>query len=146
MNKDAYSLMSKAEGFYTFVSMGANGEILKAVLFQEIEVEYYNLVLLDYDFVNDQWSDITSSNNGDVIKIISTVVAIITMFFDNHPIAKVYFEGNTKSRNNLYQRVFENYLNEFESHYEVFGREIGNDFFERFVIGKKYNSFYICKK
>jgi hypothetical protein len=77
MNKEGYTIFSQEPNLYSFVSSGKNGEIVKAVAFVELLPNTFNLALLDYDADTKSWSDLASTNNGDMPKVMTTVVAII---------------------------------------------------------------------
>ncbi len=49
--------------------------------------------------------DKANSNNGDIIKVLSTVILIIKDFTEENPEAKIAFSGSTKERTALYQRI-----------------------------------------
>jgi hypothetical protein len=144
MNKEGYTLAQPSPYLFTFVSKGKMGQLTKAVVFQEINEKLFNLVLLDRDEENNTWSDNTTSNNGDMPKVMVTVSQIIMLFLESLPEAKIYIEANSKSRNSLYHRILRNYQSEFELELAIEASCDG--IIEKFESGKQYDYFYICKK
>jgi hypothetical protein len=119
MEKEGYPITLAESNFYTFISTGKKGEILKGIYFQEMETPYYNLVLLDFDFETQKWSDITISNNGDVVRIMKTVINIIEHFFSQNPAIRLLIEGNTTSKKKLYNRIVKNNLDWLSKKFEI---------------------------
>lgn len=109
MNTEGYNIDVYDNLFYTFVSIGTNGTVLKGVDFQEIEFGIYNLALLDYQESNESWSDISVTNNGDIIKTMRTVLSIIINFLENNSQYSVVIRANTQIKLLLYNRIFKNY-------------------------------------
>ena len=144
MNKESYNINSPNETIFTFISKGSLGEINKAVVFQEIEENVYNLVLLDYDSITDKWSDDNVSNNGDMTKVLSTVTYIINTFLESKPNAQIYIEANSTSRNKLYNRIFKNYFKDFETKIELKGFK--NDEIKDYNYSEKFERFYLKLK
>lgn len=144
MNKATYNINSPNDTIFTFISKGRNGEINKAVLFQNIEEDLFNLVLLDYDVLNETWSDENISNNGDIVKVLATVMYIITVFLASKPNVQVYIQANSETRNKLYNRLFQNYFNEFESKFEVMAYK--NFEIQPYSATEKYEKFYLKLK
>ena len=144
MNKESYPIIENEEFFYTFISTGKNRNILKAVVFQTIEINEYNLVLADFDAQNSVWSDTSASNNGDVIKIITTVMDITSLFLNKQKLAKVFIQANSEPKNRVYNRIFKNYYREITLKYHIEGRNENG--VEIYSIEKTYFSFYIYNK
>ncbi len=57
--------------------------------------------------------DKANSNNGDIIKVLSTIIYIIKDFTEENPESKIAFTGSTKERTALYQRILKTYLDTF---------------------------------
>jgi len=49
--------------------------------------------------------DQVNSNNGDIIKVLATVIDILRHFTIQYPKAEIYFEGSTEERTKLYGRI-----------------------------------------
>jgi len=141
MKKESYTLLANSANTYNFVSVGKRGEILKGVYFEEIGINLYNLVLLDYDYESKMWSDESISDNGDIITIMATIVQIIKVFLNQNKESVVFFKGNSVSRQKLYNRIVQNYFEELSEYFAIWGsfeneREI-------VIKNKYYQAFYI---
>jgi hypothetical protein len=101
--------------YFYFISKGKRS-IAKCIRFTIIDVDMplYNISLLDWDEVNEDFSDVLISNNGDVEMLFNTIANCMEAFFNQVPLAVVYFAGNSDSRNRLY-RI---YLNKFRPIWE----------------------------
>ncbi|MFN0047666.1 MAG: DUF6934 family protein [Cytophagales bacterium] len=56
-----------------YISRSSQKSILKAIVFQFVTENIYNVALLDYDQESQTWNDMAKSNNGDLPKILSTM-------------------------------------------------------------------------
>jgi len=88
--------------------------------------------------------DLVVTNNGDVQKVLATVVAAIFEFFIHYPDAWVYAIGSTPSRTRLYSISINKYFSSIEMDFDLFGQKELS--WEVFVPGVNYSSFLICKK
>lgn len=144
MNQPTYNVVySQSEKQYTFKSIGKHGNILKVVKFVEFQDNVYNLGFGDFDPHKNQIDDTTVTDNGDMTKVLATVVSIIAEFLSENSSAHVFFEGSTKSRTRLYQIAINRYYDEFSQTFEIFG--LDGDNFETFKKNKSYESFLIRK-
>lgn len=103
---------------YIFVSTG-KADIPKIVEFSSLTiVNLYNLCFGDLlpDGVID---DMVNSNNGDLIRVLSTVIEIIVDFIDKHPKSKIVFTGSTSRRTVLYHRILKIYYADFNSQFKI---------------------------
>ncbi len=144
MNKEGYSITILDNETFTFYSKGKNGNILKAVIFQEIYPNIYNVALLDYNSTSNSWSDVANTNNGDMSIIMKTVISSILIFLEKNSTAEIYIEGNTKIKKLMYNRIFRNYYKEFQNNLVVMvdgtnGKEIAES-------DKFHDFFYLYKK
>lgn len=106
MDREFYSEIqfSPARLAYTFVSVGRHGEIPKIVIFQEIEENFFNLFL--GDFINDTvGSDQNITDNGDMPKVMATVIQILKLFLSRHANAAVSITGSEWIRKRLCARI-----------------------------------------
>lgn len=104
----------KQEGFdrFVFSSMGKSN-IIKLVEFSTTRTpDLYNLGFGDL-LPNGTVDDKVNSNNGDIIKVLATIVQITRDFTLQRPNAKVAFAGSTTGRTNLYARILKMYHEEF---------------------------------
>jgi hypothetical protein len=63
--------------------------------------------------------DESKSNNGDMLKVLITVIHVIKDFLNKYPKRKVFFTGNTQSRTALYNRILKMYHGEFGTAYAI---------------------------
>lgn len=97
---------------YSFLSKGKKS-IIKIVEFTPTRVNnIFNLGFGDL-LPNSKIDDTANSNNGDIIKVISTVIQIISDFTEDFPHAKIVFTGSTPERTVLYKRILKTYLELF---------------------------------
>ena len=144
MNKPVYqSIYSTKEERYIFESIGTKGKILKVVKFFEIQENVYNLGFGDFDPITNQVDDKVVSDNGDLIKVIATIISLTIKFLDDNPIALVFFEGSTPQRTQFYQWIINRYHNEIIETLKIYGVNDGEP--ELFQKSKTYESFLIQK-
>ncbi|HTJ12210.1 MAG TPA: hypothetical protein VL547_09305 [Dinghuibacter sp.] len=100
---------------YTFISVGKS-RIIKEVKFDTTpEPNVYYLAFGDL-LEDGSMDDMANSNNGDMVKVMATLVAILKDFLAWYPHATVYFRGSTPTRTALYNRIL-------RMHYEMFTKE-----------------------
>lgn len=103
--EEIYTYTQEAWNVYTFMSTGRK-EVKKVVTFDEIAYvgpDIYNVLLQDeVDGVLSD--DITITNNGDPLKVINTIVAIIQDVLRKNPHWAIHLAGSTDQRNKAYQR------------------------------------------
>ena len=61
--------------------------------------------------------DTVNSNNGDIAKVMATVIEILKYFTKIHPEAIIYFRGSTEERNRLYHRILKSYYPTFSKEF-----------------------------
>ena len=83
--------------------------------------KYYNLGFGDYDEKTGLLSDKTISNNGDMRKVLRTVVSALEIFFQEHPNQTVHVEGSDSIRNSYYQKIIIDYADKIQKQYYVQG-------------------------
>lgn len=129
---------------FTFNSVGKNGIIPKIIIYSKTDLpDYYNLAL--GDIKPDGSLDVLSkSNNGDMEKILSTVIQTLLVFLAYHPKANVFFAGSTPIRTRLYQIVLNKEIDKVDNTLKVLG--LYNDDLEPFEPNKNYEGFVVSKK
>jgi hypothetical protein len=143
MNKKPYDfqpkvLLSNPDFYaYTFVSVGKQGEIVKLVAFQPMGDNTYNLAMVDYDETNELYDDETTTNNGDMGRVLATTWAIMLHFLQAFPDKSVWINGNTDTKKKLYNRLVANNLLELKKQYDVFGLTYDVRL-ENFELNKEY--------
>jgi hypothetical protein len=105
---------------YTFVSTGRT-RIIKAVDFSPIDFE--NIYNLGFgDLLTDGSVGVNvKSNNGDILKVRSTVVHITRDFTTRFPGIEIFFIGSTEERTKLYARILKMYYREFVKEFKISG-------------------------
>lgn len=132
--------------FFEFESVGIRGTFRKVVAYTEMSVEgYYNLGFGDYNKKTGEVDDKIVTNNGDGMKVLSTVVSTLYSFTGKYPEAKVFATGSTESRTRLYRMGISNNLEELKEDFFVYGLKI-DDTFEEFIIGEDYLGFLVTRK
>lgn len=145
MRKEGYPLTIIEPNLFTFTSQGKKGTILKALVFEEVDLNEYNLALIDYIEDTESWSDMAITNNGDVSKIMKTVLIGILDFLQKNPRAIIAVEGNTRIKILFYNRIFKTYYSEYRHIIHV-SSEKTDKLSHECIFDKVYSIFYICKK
>ena len=134
---------------YTFVSLGRTS-IEKAVDFSRIPGidDVYNLGF--GDLLPDGSIDVNvTSNNGDILKVLSTVVEITRDFTTHFPEVELFFIGSSEERTRLYARILKMYYSEFRKDFKISGLVIKGQSYEEAVFDPgeafKYFAFLIKK-
>ncbi len=89
--------------------------ILKVVVYAQIEKygeTYYNLGFGDYNKETGKPDDTIVSDNGDMCKVLRTIVSTLPQFFEQFPDATVHIMGSDRIRNDYYQILVKNYGSE----------------------------------
>lgn len=128
---------------YVFESLGPNGSIYKVVIFSEIENGKYNLGFGDFDPFTNDINDKIVSDNGDMIKVIATVVGIALKFLSENLMTYIYIKGSTPLRTQLYNRILNRNYDDLVASYEIYGSQ--NDISEAFQKNTPYESFLVRK-
>jgi hypothetical protein len=105
---------------YFFVSVGKQ-KIAKVVDFVPLGIK--NTVNLAFgDLLPDgSIDDKAVSNNGDITKVLATVIEILRQFTESEPGTTIHFEGSTGYRTKLYTRILKNYYPLFSKEFNVVG-------------------------
>ena len=129
MNVEKYQLKSEETlTVFEFISEGSKGAIRKLIHFQPtIQQGLYNLAFGDKDPETGDINDLAISNNGDMEKVLATVVSALYIFFDKHPDAMVYATGSTQERTRLYRMGITRFHVEMNKDFYLFG-QVGDDF------------------
>ena len=134
---------------YTFVSHGKE-RIEKAVIFSLTPTaNLYNVGFGDVK-ANGLIDDRIRTNNGDLIRVLGTVIQIIKTFLEEHPFATVFFVGSSPSRTALYHRILRTYYQTFSNEFIISASiQNENDFKETPfdpTSTHEYFGFFIKKK
>ena len=144
MNQPFYELtILENHKVFDFESVG-NKIIKKKILYQNTDrFPFYNLALVDVQ-PDGSLDDISESNNGDMEKVLATVIKSLTYFFEQNPDAIVLFRGSTDSRTRLYQIIINKELESIIPIFSILG--INGMKFEKFEKNKSYEGFAIILK
>lgn len=152
-NKHCLNAMKKREGYdysanedrtrYDFFSTGPKGVIVKVVEFADLKFAY-NLAFGDLIHGKD-FDDANISDNGDMRKVLQTVVNIIHQFCEENPGQKIYIEPVDKHRKALYNRIFKEKQEEIASFFIVTGISLNKLSKESYSPIKTYDAFLIEK-
>ncbi len=144
MNQPTYNVRYVSDkDRYIFESIGSQGVITKIVMFSEMEDNVYNFGFGDYDFQTELISDTSVSDNGDMVKVLPTVINIAVKFLSENLLAYIYIEGSNLIRTQLYHRIIARYYDVMIPIYEIYGLHKGEP--EPFQKDKTYESFLIRK-
>ncbi|MFK7935897.1 MAG: hypothetical protein AB8G22_20455 [Saprospiraceae bacterium] len=143
MNLPTYDISQIEELTFSFISTGVNGKIKKIIKYSRLNEQLFNLAfgdqIKDSAFIDDN----ANSNNGDLRKVLATVISTIPIFFEKHPRCAIYLQGSDNRRTRTYQRIIKNYRKEFGYLYLFYGGT--NAVFEQFDEEKDYSYFVIFK-
>lgn len=147
MNLDCYPCFAnESHSVYEFMSCGTKGTVKKLVEYAWTGFgNIYNLAFGDFDEAINDINDLVVTNNGDRLKVLSTVAWTVREFMFWHPDALVFATGSTESRTRLYRIGIVSNLSEIQKEFVIFGEsECGA--WEEFVIGNGYVSFLVGLK
>lgn len=146
MQKPFYPYRQLNSSRYFFISKGVQC-IEKVIEFTPThDIGVLNLAFGDLS-EDGSICDIVNSNNGDIAKVMSTVVRIVRDFTDQYPHYRIFFKGSTDERTRLYGRILKIYYHEFSEDFIIKGVK-GKDMEEEiFDTGNPYlyNRFLIQK-
>ena len=108
--------------YFEFQSISPKRTIQKIVIYTPIESHsnIYNLALGDL-LENGEVSDSIVSDNGDLKRVIATVVQTMLDFFRKYPDCSIYFKGNTPERTRLYRIIINKEFKEATRTFQLFG-------------------------
>lgn len=148
MESQTYNISKVTRYTFEFRSIGKE-RLLKQVVFTNMEsnANVYNLSLGtvmrggSVDFRD-------SSNNGDMVKVFSTIVKCIRMFTSDFPHAVIFFQGNTEQKTRVYNEILRRHYEEFSLNFNIFGVRVtdGNTTVQKFDKRRNYSGFYLTMK
>ena len=123
MSRTAYPFAILTSNRYIFISEGEK-RIKKIVDFVKMKLEdTFNLAFGDLQR-DGGIDDTANSNNGDLVKVLATVVNITKHFTDKNPHINLVFYGNTNIRMRLYTRILKTYYSTFINDFHLYGSVI----------------------
>ena len=104
MDKPTYELIVTEEALrFEFESVGKERVVKKVIRYAETNISgLYNLSLVDV-LINGAESDTAITDNGDMEKILATVLSTFPLFLNRYPDCQIFFMGSTPTRTRLYQ-------------------------------------------
>ena len=118
MTRATYSFDKQGSERYVFTSVGKRA-IVKFVDFSPTRTpNLYNVGFGDL-LLDGSVDDTANSNNGDMVKVLATVVQIIKDFTTQLPEIKLIFFGSSQDRTNLYGRILTTYYAEFSTEFTI---------------------------
>jgi len=118
MHFPPYLYHSDCMTVYTFTSVGRQ-RIEKMVEFTNVGIEnVFNLAFGDL-LPNGTIDDTSNSNNGDLVKVLATVISVLKDFTEKNPTAYVAFTGSTDERTKLYKRILKSYYSAFSKDFKI---------------------------
>jgi hypothetical protein len=120
MTHTPYSYKRPHSKRYVFTSIGRR-RIEKVVDFVPIGLK--NVMNLGFgDLLPDgSVSDTVNSNDGDIVKVLATIIAILKDFTAEYPAIEIFFSGTTPERTKLYTRILRTYYSIFSSEFNISG-------------------------
>lgn len=88
--------------------------------------------------------DKANSNNGDLVKVLATVIEILKDFTSQNPGVEIYFEGSTKERTKLYDRILKTYYPIFIKDFEIACVLVVHGEFQIVPYDRSINNTYIA--
>lgn len=144
MDKPFYEFTILEDAYrYEFLSVGLK-IIPKVIIYQTTDLpDFYSLILADvlHDGSLDVYSE---SKNGDMEKVLSTVIQTILAFLAHNPEAKVAFSGSTPHRTRLYGIILSKEIEKIHKSLTVLG--LSDEGLVPFERNQKYEGFVILKK
>lgn len=130
---------------FEFLSEGPRGRIVKLIEFEPMNLPgLYNLAFGDVDPDSGLVDDKRVSDNGDMEKVLATVVAAVYAFCGRYPQAWVYATGSTGARTRLYRMGINKYFDVVDADFEIMGE--ANSEWEWYERGKDYQAFAVRRK
>ena len=145
MTENYYELTNTNGLFFEFESISPHQRIKKIIAYTLLQQDsdIYNLALGDI-LETGEVSDLSVSNNSDMVKVIATVVKSLFLFFEKYPNSFVFFKGSTPERTRLYRIIISRELNQAQKKFVIYG-EINSEI-EYFRPNQDYTSFIISLK
>ncbi len=109
MRQDFYDYSRDRDGRYRFTKRGKRN-IIKVVDFTPTNHNgIYNLWFGDL-LPDNSIDDMVISNNGDIVKVLATVIQITREIMAEMPFVTIVFKGSTTGRMALYKRILQKKL------------------------------------
>lgn len=120
MIQDHYPLFAnETREIFTFESIGPKGRIAKIIVFDLLQGNVWNLGFGDQ--LADDWDDAAISNNGDIVRVISTVAQAALDFSERWPERRILINPVDEKRKRFYNTIFKRRYHEITQVFEVKG-------------------------
>ena len=127
---------------YTFISVGRR-RIEKVVDFTDLGMN--NIFSLAFGDLREDGTvdDRANSNNGDIVKVLATVISILKDFTQNHPEVCVAFVGSTEERMKMYTRILKSYFSVFSKNFFISAFVRNGESYDEVPFDPKANLDYV---
>ena len=128
---------------YVFISVGRL-RIEKAVDFIPIGIK--NIVNMGFgDRLPDgSIDDTANSNNGDLVKVLATVISILKDYTTQYPKVVIFFAGSSIQRTRMYSRILRTYYVNFSREFSISGIVGSEDQNRRIAFDPKLEIEYLA--
>lgn len=122
MIHESYPLITdEKREVFIFESVGPKGRVRKVVIFDQIRADLWNLGF--GDLLEHGWDDFVITNNGDLVRVISTVAQAIYQFSERWPERRILINPVDEKRKQLYNTIFKRRHQEVSDLFEIKGIE-----------------------
>lgn len=121
MSGAPYPIRKEENLVFTFTSTGPKGRIEKLVRYDPIDEETFNLGFGDRIDGSFDFNDNVVTDNGDIRKVLVTVIATLEIFFETYPKKWVHIQGSDETRTRMYLRIIKNNMALYKDKYRVPG-------------------------
>ncbi|WP_341834080.1 hypothetical protein WJU16_13785 [Chitinophaga pollutisoli] len=118
LSVDPYKIIPRGGNCFDFDSEGVHGFIRKRVEFKQLQENHF---IVGFGDLMDNYGvdDVVESNNGDIVRIFSTIIRVIEDFMRKHPQATLYFTGSTMQRTRIYSVILNRHFARFRKKFQI---------------------------
>lgn len=121
LNTSPYPVLQNSTTKYEFESVGSKGIIKKGIEISPLSLPgYYNFGFGDV-CSDGSIDDKSETNNGDLIKVFSTIILVMKDFIMTNPLATLYFAGSNKQRTHVYNIILKRNYVLFSEEFHITG-------------------------
>lgn len=143
MIHESYPLITdEKREVFIFESVGPKGRVRKIVIFDQIRADLWNLGF--GDLLEQGWDDAVITNNGDLVRVISSVAQATYKFSEKWPERKILISPVDEKRKQLYNTIFKRRYHEIMAIFEIKGlqgKKLQNydphTYFDLFLLSRK---------
>ncbi|HZE86153.1 MAG TPA: hypothetical protein VE035_17660 [Puia sp.] len=146
MRREIYKniIMASDMHAFEFVSVGKKGHIPKQVLFIPADDPgVYNLEFGDIK-TDGNIDYLVVSDNGDMIKVLATVMQIIEIYTEKYPERAIDFTGSSRERMRLYRMTIGLHLEELSILFDIYTKK--NNALAPFIKNTNASGFLFKRK